>query len=74
MNNNYKQLTRSRTNRVVAGLCAGLGAYFGIDPTIVRLLFVLGFFLGGHFGIILLYLIMALVIPEEPVQQPATQQ
>lgn len=74
MNNNYKQLTRSRTNRVVAGLCAGLGAYFGIDPTIVRLLFVLGFFLGGHFGIILLYIIMALVIPEEPIQQPITQQ
>ena len=70
MNNNFKQLTRSRTNRVVAGLCAGLGSYFGIDPTIVRLLFVLGFFLGGHFGIILLYIIMALIIPEEPMQQP----
>jgi len=70
MNTSYKQLTRSRTNRVVAGLCAGLGAYFGIDPTIVRLLFVLGFFLGGHFGIILLYIIMALIIPEEPMQQP----
>ena len=69
MNNNFKQLTRSRTNRVVAGLCAGLGSYFGIDPTIVRLLFVLGFFLGGHFGVVLLYTIMALIIPEEPVQQ-----
>ena len=73
MNTSYKQLTRSRTNRVVAGLCAGLGAYFGIDPVLVRLLFVLGFFLGGHFGIILLYIIMALVIPEEPLQQPAVQ-
>ena len=74
MNNNYKQLTRSRNNRVVAGLCAGLGTYFGIDPTIIRLLFVLGFFIGGHFGIVLLYIIMALVIPEEPIQQPVVQQ
>ena len=74
MNTSYKQLTRSRTNRVVAGLCAGLGTYFGIDPVLVRLLFVLGFFIGGHFGIVLLYIIMGLVIPEEPIQQPAVQQ
>ena len=73
MNTSYKQLTRSRTNRVVAGLCAGLGTYFGIDPVLVRLLFVLGFFIGGHFGIVLLYIIMALVIPEEPLQQPVQQ-
>ncbi len=73
MNTSYKQLTRSRTKRVVAGLCAGLGTYFGIDPVLVRLIFVLGFFLGGHFGIILLYIIMALVIPEEPLQQPVQQ-
>ena len=67
MNNNYKQLTRSRSNRVIAGLCAGLGEYFNIDPTIIRLLFVLGFFVG-HFGVFLTYIIMALIIPEEPVQ------
>ena len=73
MNTSYKQLTRSRTNRVAAGLCAGLGTYFGIDPVLVRLLFVLGFFIGGHFGIVLLYIIMALVIPEEPLQQPVQQ-
>ncbi len=65
--NNYKQLTRSRSNRVIAGLCAGLGEYFNIDPTIIRLLFVLGFFVG-HFGVFLTYIIMALIIPEEPVQ------
>lgn len=68
MSASYKQLTRSRTNRVVAGLCAGLGEYFGIDPTIIRLLFVLGFFVG-HFGVFLTYIIMALIIPEEPVKQ-----
>ena len=68
MNNNYKQLTRSRSNRVIAGLCAGLGEYFNIDPTIVRLLFVLGFFVG-HIGVILTYIIMILIVPEEPVKQ-----
>ena len=66
--NNYKQLTRSRSNRVIAGLCAGLGEYFNIDPTIIRLLFVLGFFVG-HFGVFLTYIIMALIIPEEPIQK-----
>jgi len=68
MNNNYKQLTRSRTNRMIAGLCAGMGNYFNIDPTIVRLLFVLAFFTGFG-GVALVYLIMALIIPEEPVKQ-----
>lgn len=68
MNTSYKHLTRSRTNRVIAGLCAGLGEYFDIDPTIIRLLFVLGLFVG-HFGVFLTYIIMALIIPEEPVQQ-----
>ncbi|HEX2697482.1 MAG TPA: PspC domain-containing protein, partial [Anaerolineales bacterium] len=69
MNTNYKRLTRSRTNRMIAGLCAGLGEYMGMDPTIVRLLFILAFFLGLHFGVVLIYLIMALIVPEEPVKQ-----
>jgi len=49
---------------MVAGVCAGLGEYLNIDPTVVRLLFVLGFFLAGP-GIVLAYIIMALVTPEE---------
>ena len=63
MDSNYKQLTRSSTNRMIAGVCAGLGEYLNIDPTIVRLLFVLGFFLTGP-GILVAYLIMALIVPE----------
>ena len=69
MNTSYKQLTRSRTKRMFTGLCGGLGEYFNIDPTIVRLLFVLGFFAGLHFGIVIAYIIMALIIPEQPVSQ-----
>lgn len=63
MNTNYKQLTRSGTNRMIAGVCAGLGEYLNIDPTVVRLLFVLGFFLTGP-GILIAYLVMAVVVPE----------
>lgn len=64
MSETYKQLTRSTANRMVAGVCAGLGDYLNVDPTVVRLLFVLGFFLTGP-GIALAYLIMAIVTPEE---------
>jgi phage shock protein C len=65
MNTNYKQLTRSTSNRMFAGVCAGLGDYLGIDPTIVRLLTVLAFFTGFG-GIALVYIIMAIVVPEQP--------
>jgi len=64
MSETYKTLTRSVTNRMVAGVCAGLGDYLNMDPTVIRLLFVLGFFLAGP-GIVLAYLIMAIVTPEE---------
>ena len=64
MNTNYRQLTRSTSNRMIAGVCAGLGEYIGIDPTIVRLLTVLAFFTGFG-GIAIVYLIMAMVVPEQ---------
>ena len=64
MNTNYRQLTRSTSNRMIAGVCAGLGEFFGIDPTIVRLAAVLAFFTGFG-GIAIVYLIMALVVPEQ---------
>jgi phage shock protein C len=58
-----KRLYRIRDGRIVAGVCAGLAAYFGIDPTLVRLAFVLLTFFGG-LGI-LLYLGAWMVIPDE---------
>jgi len=64
MNTNYKKLTRSTSNRMIAGVCAGLAEYLEIDPTIVRLLVVLAFFTGFG-GIALVYLVMALVVPEQ---------
>ncbi len=70
MNTSYKQLTRSTTSRMIAGVCGGLGEYANIDPTVVRLAAVLLFFVGGPAAIIA-YLIMALIIPEQPAGQPS---
>lgn len=64
MSTNVKRLYRSRTDRWFAGVCGGLGHYFGIDPTVVRALFVLfGLVVGGG---ILAYLLLWLIIPLEP--------
>ncbi len=49
---------------MVAGVCAGLGNYFDIDPTIVRILFVVIAFAGG--ASLLAYLIMWIIVPMEP--------
>jgi len=50
---------------MLGGVCGGLAEYLGLDPTVVRLVFLLLFFLGGQ-GL-LIYLIMWLIVPEEPV-------
>ena len=59
-----KKLYRSSDDRMVAGVCAGIADYFGIDPTLVRLIFVFGA-LGTVSGLFWAYLIMAIVVPEE---------
>ena len=60
---NEKRLTRMEEGRMIAGVCAGLGLYLGIDATIVRIIFVLLalFAMGG----VLLYLILWLIMPME---------
>jgi phage shock protein PspC (stress-responsive transcriptional regulator) len=55
-----RRLTRSRTDRVIAGVCSGFAAYSGIDATIVRLVMVLLAVLGGT-GV-LLYLIAWVIV------------
>jgi phage shock protein C len=64
VNTSYRQLKRSVTNRMIGGVCGGLGEYSNIDPTIIRLIAVLLVFVTGP-GIIIAYLIMALIIPDE---------
>lgn len=58
-----KRLYRSESNRMIAGVAGGLGAYFDIDPTIVRLGFVALAFLGGS-GIVA-YLVAWIIVPPE---------
>lgn len=60
-----KKLFRSLKDKMIAGVCSGIGEYLGVDPTIVRLAFVALSFLGG--GGALAYLILWIIIPEEPV-------
>ena len=59
-----KSLYKSRTNKMVSGVCGGIGEYFGVDPTIIRLLRVLGCAVGGS-GF-LAYDIAAILIPDAP--------
>ncbi len=58
-----KKLTRSLDDRMVGGVCGGLGQYLDIDPTVIRVVFVLLALLAGN-GI-LIYLVMLLLIPAE---------
>ncbi|MGC9666685.1 PspC domain-containing protein [Planosporangium sp. 12N6] len=68
--NAYRRLYRSRTDRMLAGVCGGIADYSRMDPTIVRVLFVvLAFVTGG--GALLAYPVLWMVMPEAP-QQPTT--
>lgn len=59
-----KQLRRSQANRVIAGVCGGIGEYFEIDPTLVRVGYVILSILSAAFPGLLIYLLMWLLIPE----------
>ncbi|MDA2922873.1 PspC domain-containing protein [Patescibacteria group bacterium AH-259-L07] len=59
-----KKLYRSRKNRIIAGVCGGLGEYLSVDPIVVRIVFVLLLFFDG-LGLIL-YLVLLVVVPLKP--------
>jgi phage shock protein C len=58
-------LTRSSSDRMIAGVCGGLAEYFDLDPTLVRVGYVLLSFLSVGFPGVLCYLIMAFVVPQQ---------
>lgn len=66
-----RKLARSRTNSRIAGVCGGLGEYLDVDPTLIRLIFILLLIYAGH-GV-LLYIILWLLMPpqEAAVQAPS---
>ena len=66
-----KRMYRSRTDRRIWGVCAGLGNYFGIGPTLVRVIAVVSIFVSG-LGIIA-YIVMAIMVPLEDSANTASQ-
>ena len=69
---NNKKLERSRKNRVIAGVCAGLADYFNIDIALMRVLFVVAT-ICGSFGF-WMYVILWIVVPEENILGPGKEQ
>ena len=64
MKKDIKKIYRSKKDRIIVGVAGGLGEYFEIDPIIFRVLFILLLFAGGF--ALLLYIVLALVIPLKP--------
>ncbi len=62
-----KRLYKSRGDRVISGVCGGIAKYFGIDSTLIRVIWVISFLIGGVglFG----YVIAMIIIPTEPYDQ-----
>lgn len=60
-----KRLYRSQNERMLAGVLGGLAEYFNVDPTIIRLLFVLGLFMSVG-ALVAIYLIATIIIPLNP--------
>ena len=60
-----KRLTRSRSDRKIAGVCGGIARYFGWDPTLVRVVYVLASIISVAFPGVIVYLVLWLVMPED---------
>jgi phage shock protein C len=59
-----RPLRRSRTNRQIAGVVGGLAEYLGVDPTLLRVIYVVGSIVSAAFPGVLVYLLLWLLIPE----------
>lgn len=59
------RLTRSRSDRMIAGVCGGIAEYFGWDPTLVRIVYVIGSLLSAAFPGTLAYIVLWVVMPDE---------
>ena len=70
MNTTPKRLYRSRTDRKLGGVCGGIARYFNIDPTFIRIVWVV-LILGAGVGL-LAYVICWIVIPLEPASAATT--
>ncbi len=60
------KLYRIKKGRVFAGVCTGLGEYFDVDPVIIRIIWIAAGFFTAGIGALILYFIIALIIPVRP--------
>ena len=63
-----KKLYRSKSRRMVSGVCGGLEDYLGIDVTIIRLVWVIFSVISGFFPGLITYIIATVIIPEDPAE------
>ena len=68
-----RKLYRARHDRRLAGVCGGLGEYFQVDSTLLRLLWVLLLFPTGVIGGVLFYVVAWVIVPEEPAYSGAVE-
>lgn len=61
----YKKLTKSSTKKMIGGVCGGIGEFFEIDPTLVRVAYLLLTIFSLAFPGVLLYLLLCLIIPKD---------
>ena len=71
--NTQKRLYRSSEERMFAGVCGGIAEYLDVDPTLVRLFFVALTLLSGGQGL-LIYIVLMLVVPEQPKEKRSFEQ
>ena len=72
MTNLARPLRRSRSKRMIAGVIGGRADYFGLDPTLARVIYVVGSILSAAFPGILVYILMWVLIPEEGSPEPGS--
>ena len=61
-----KKLYKSKNQKMLSGVCGGIAQYFNIDPTIIRMIWALVSVFSAAFPGIIVYIICAIIIPEEP--------
>ena len=63
--NKQKQLYRVEEGKIFSGVCAGLARYFNMDAGLVRVIFTLAFVLSGFLPVVVVYIVMAAILPKE---------
>ncbi|WP_292731015.1 PspC domain-containing protein [Methanoculleus sp.] len=65
-----KKLTRSTSDRWIAGICGGIGEYFEIDPNVIRVVWVIVTVLTGFLPGIIIYILLWIILPEQGQARP----